>query len=73
MRSNISVASATYVDADGTWRLTTADGQFLHADAVVWAIGQLHRPTVPDLPGAHSFTGRVRRVSLRTGCGCGMH
>jgi cation diffusion facilitator CzcD-associated flavoprotein CzcO len=59
VRSNISVASATYVDADGTWTLTTADGQFLHADTVVWAVGQLHRPAVPDLPGAHSFTGRA--------------
>ncbi|MDQ2589046.1 flavin-containing monooxygenase [Saccharothrix yanglingensis] len=59
LRSNTSVTSATYVDADGTWTLTTADGQLLHADAVVWAVGQLHRPAVPDLPGAHSFTGRA--------------
>ena len=59
VRSNTAVASATYVDADGTWTLTTADGQILHAAAVVWAIGQLHRPALPDYPGVRGFTGRA--------------
>lgn len=57
IRSNTSVTAANYSDADGTWTLTTADGQHLHTAAVVWAVGQLHRPAVPDVPGAHSFAG----------------
>ncbi|HWO66485.1 MAG TPA: NAD(P)/FAD-dependent oxidoreductase [Umezawaea sp.] len=57
LRRNTSVASATYGDADGTWTLTTTDGRLLRAAAVVWAVGQLHRPAVPAVPGAETFAG----------------
>ncbi|BAD60596.1 putative monooxygenase (plasmid) [Nocardia farcinica IFM 10152] len=59
LRSSTSVKSAVYNDADGSWTLTTERGQHLHTEAVVWAVGQLHRPAVPQIPDAHTFGGRA--------------
>lgn len=59
LRCNTTISSATYDDADRTWTLTTVDGDQLHAAAVVWAVGQLHRPSIPAIRGAHAFTGQA--------------
>lgn len=42
--------TVTYEDADG-------EPATLEANAVISAVGQLNRPSVPDLPGADAFTG----------------
>ncbi|MGF0320659.1 flavin-containing monooxygenase [Nocardia fluminea] len=59
IRLDTAVIAAAYDDADGTWTLTTTQGQRIHADAVVWAVGQLHRPAVPQIPGIDEYTGRA--------------
>jgi len=39
------------------WRLTTADGRRFTASVVVSAVGGLHTPKTPDLPGLDTFAG----------------
>ncbi len=39
------------------WHLTTASGTVVEADAVVGALGQLNRPSWPDIDGLEEFAG----------------
>jgi cation diffusion facilitator CzcD-associated flavoprotein CzcO len=57
LRCNVSVVSADYSDTDRTWALSTATGETIYSDAVVWAVGQLHRPSIPRLRGTATFGG----------------
>ncbi|WP_280186818.1 MULTISPECIES: flavin-containing monooxygenase [Nocardia] len=57
LRLNTAVAAATYCDDDGRWTITTHRGEAYRADHVVWAVGQLHRPRIPDIPGRSEFAG----------------
>lgn len=61
VRFGTEVLGASF-DADaGVWRIRVAqDGQEaedLEAEVLVAAVGQLHRPVVPKLPGLESFEG----------------
>lgn len=58
LRLNTEVVAAEY-GGDGTWTLTTADGDTLSADFVVCATGVLHHPNIPDIPGLDTFAGPV--------------
>ncbi len=42
---------------DGRWRIQLAGGEELAADVVVSALGGLHKPNVPKLPGLDGFAG----------------
>ena len=54
IRFNTEVRSATW---DGhAWTIDTGNATFT-ANAVITAVGQLNRPSIPDLPGAESFAG----------------
>lgn len=45
-------------DADTcTWTVTTATGLRYRSRVLVLGVGGLHRPQIPDLPGADTFTG----------------
>jgi 4-hydroxyacetophenone monooxygenase len=61
IRFGTEVRSATWDDAEGAWKLVvrTADGaeDTVVAHAVVSAVGQLNRPSFPDIPGRERFTG----------------
>ncbi|MFD4352583.1 flavin-containing monooxygenase [Nocardia sp. NPDC058518] len=59
LRCNASVVSAHYSDTDRTWTLCTGTGDLIRTDAVVWALGQLHRPAIPQLRGTEIFGGRA--------------
>ncbi|TCJ94989.1 flavin-containing monooxygenase [Nocardia alba] len=59
LRCDSAVVAADYSDTDRTWTLTTSTGELIRAEAVVWALGQLHRPSVPRLPGSETFGGRA--------------
>ena len=39
------------------WQVETADGGFFVADVVVSAVGRLHQPVLPGIPGKDSFAG----------------
>ena len=49
------VASAVF--EDGTWRVTTRDGEVHIADVVIAAAGRLHQPVMPQIEGLESFAG----------------
>ncbi|NKX91236.1 flavin-containing monooxygenase [Nocardia coubleae] len=57
LRCNTTVVAADYSDTDRTWTLTTSSGELIRTHAVVWALGQLHRPAIPRMPGAETFAG----------------
>ncbi|MFJ4952585.1 flavin-containing monooxygenase [Streptomyces sp. NPDC088760] len=57
VRYGTEITAVRYDDGRGQWTLHTADGRTHTADVVVSAVGQLHRPNVPALPGAEDFEG----------------
>jgi cation diffusion facilitator CzcD-associated flavoprotein CzcO len=44
-------------DTIGRWRIGTAGGEVYTARAVVSGIGALHVPSIPEIPGADTFSG----------------
>ena len=61
VRWETEVLGATWDDEAGTWSVATraADGSeaTLVARAVISAVGQLNRPSIPDIAGQEAFTG----------------
>ncbi len=57
VRLGTEVTDASWDDADGCWRVRTADGAEIVADVLVPAVGQLSRPVIPVLPGIARFRG----------------
>jgi 4-hydroxyacetophenone monooxygenase len=72
VRFDTEVTGAEWDDEAGTWsvHVRSADGvngdgdgdgdggeETLHARAVISAVGQLNRPSIPDFPGKDSFAG----------------
>jgi 4-hydroxyacetophenone monooxygenase len=63
IRFGTEVVSAEYDEAAQRWRVVTVDAQGnreeIVANAVITAVGQLNRPSIPDLPGMDTFRGRL--------------
>jgi 4-hydroxyacetophenone monooxygenase len=63
IRFGTEVLSATWSESDATWtvRVRTPAGkeEELRAHAVVSAVGQLNRPSYPDIEGVGTFNGPV--------------
>ncbi|MEV0027903.1 NAD(P)/FAD-dependent oxidoreductase [Nocardia sp. NPDC050793] len=59
LRLGAAITQATYLDDQACWELITGDGERVLAEAVVFAVGQLHRPHLPEIPGRDTFTGPV--------------
>ena len=57
IRFGVEVAGARFDEATGTWAVRTTAGEELVADVVVAAVGQLHRPSIPAIPGRADFRG----------------
>ncbi|MEV0766248.1 NAD(P)/FAD-dependent oxidoreductase [Nocardia sp. NPDC050435] len=57
LRLGTGIREATYLDEDGRWSLMTDTGHRIMADSVVFAVGQLHRPRIPEVRGRHVFEG----------------
>jgi 4-hydroxyacetophenone monooxygenase len=61
IRFRSEVVSATFDEASGTWavrvRPATGAEYTLTANMVVTAVGQLNRPSFPDIPGQELFAG----------------
>lgn len=51
------IISAEWVDSKRLWKLTTKDGRHFTARAVVSAVGGLHLPAYPHIPGLGDFRG----------------
>jgi cation diffusion facilitator CzcD-associated flavoprotein CzcO len=58
VRLRHEVTEAAWDDAERRWAIRTTGGD-LTADVLVCASGPLSDPVLPDLPGLHSFRGRV--------------
>ncbi len=54
---NEGVTRATWDEAAATWTIDTEKGATETFDAIVPALGQLSRPTFPDIPGVADFAG----------------
>ncbi|WP_312868869.1 flavin-containing monooxygenase [Amycolatopsis pithecellobii] len=57
VRLNTEVTGADFDAAARKWRVETSDGETVEVDVLIPAVGQLSRPSVPDIPGAETFTG----------------
>jgi cation diffusion facilitator CzcD-associated flavoprotein CzcO len=57
LRLRSGVGSAEFDERGARWHLTLDDGERLHANAVVSAVGQLNRPALPDIAGRDEFRG----------------
>ena len=53
------VSGAVYDAPRGRWRLQFGDGEVQEVELLVSAVGQLHRPAYPDLPGMQRFAGKA--------------
>ncbi|MCX2730087.1 NAD(P)/FAD-dependent oxidoreductase [Saccharopolyspora sp. NFXS83] len=56
IRFGTEVTAAHYVETTRTWRIRTGDGT-VEVDVLVSAVGQLSRPSWPDIPGRETFRG----------------
>jgi len=63
IRFNTTVTSATFDPNKAQWIIDTESGTQYRASALVLAVGALHRPAIPDIPGLRSFTGSVFHTS----------
>ena len=63
IRFSTEVREAVYDETDGLWRLVLDSdgrpGERMEANAVIWAVGQLNRPAIPNIPGLAEFGGTV--------------
>ena len=57
LRLGTEVTGASFDEKHALWRITTAAGETLEANVFVPAVGQLSRPTWPDIPGQDTFAG----------------
>ena len=57
LRFGAGVAAAEFDERHAVWNLTLDDGETLQATAVVCAVGQLGRPSLPDIGGRDEFAG----------------
>ena len=61
IRFNTEVVAAVWSEPEQRWAVTvrSADGttDTVNANAVISAVGQLNRPSYPDIPGVGSFAG----------------
>jgi cation diffusion facilitator CzcD-associated flavoprotein CzcO len=57
IRFNAEVTGAEWDDTAQAWRIETADGRTVTAEAFVTAWGQLNRPKLPPIEGRDDFAG----------------
>ncbi|HEY7403343.1 MAG TPA: NAD(P)/FAD-dependent oxidoreductase [Candidatus Angelobacter sp.] len=57
VRLNSRMQKAVWDEASAVWHVTTADGAVIHARSLVSAVGALHVPKYPDIPGKEKFAG----------------
>jgi 4-hydroxyacetophenone monooxygenase len=62
IRFETEVTAAVYDEPRAMWRVTTRDAagreRLVDANAVVTAVGQLNRPSIPPIPGLEDFNGK---------------
>jgi cyclohexanone monooxygenase len=59
VRVNTAIVEATWQEGDQQWELRAEAGELFRADVLVSGLGMLNVPTMPTIPGADTFRGRV--------------
>jgi cation diffusion facilitator CzcD-associated flavoprotein CzcO len=59
IRYRCEVVSADFDEARAVWVLQLKDGSTVEAESVVSAVGQLHQPAYPKIPGRERFRGKT--------------
>ncbi|MGI9123269.1 MAG: flavin-containing monooxygenase [Mycobacterium sp.] len=59
IRFNTVVEGARWDEESNLWRVALADGNTLSAQYLITATGFLSQPHTPDIPGIHSFGGKI--------------
>jgi cation diffusion facilitator CzcD-associated flavoprotein CzcO len=57
VRFESEIASARFDPERGVWRLRTTAGEESEAEILISAVGQLNRPSLPEIPGLADFAG----------------
>ena len=57
LRLNTRFCEAVWDEAEGAWKVSTADGLRIHGRVLVSGMGALHVPRYPDLRGLDRFNG----------------
>ncbi|KAF1929971.1 putative monooxygenase [Didymella exigua CBS 183.55] len=53
------VAKARFREDKSDWEIITATNDHIHAEIVIFAVGQLHKPNYPNVPGLDTFHGPI--------------
>lgn len=64
LRLNTTITSAGFDELNNLWRLTTDGSEQITARYVVFAVGGLERPKMPDIPGLDDFGGTLMHTAL---------
>lgn len=72
LRFNCAVSGAEFDAVRGLWRLRLASGEVHLAQHLVTAVGQLHAPLLPKIPGLDRFRGKAFH-SARWDHGCDLN
>lgn len=64
IRFNSTVEGARWDEDAQLWRVALADGDTLSARFLITATGFLSQPHTPDIPGIHSFEGKVIHTTV---------
>ena len=59
IRFGREVVSAVFDEVRGGWTIRCRNGDTHEAEVLITAVGQLHRPQIPDIPGRDSFRGKA--------------
>ncbi|CAA0093542.1 Baeyer-Villiger monooxygenase [Zhongshania aliphaticivorans] len=51
------VIAANFDEQRAVWVIHSASGEIYEADILISAVGQLHRPSIPNIPGQDKFKG----------------
>lgn len=57
MRFGTEVVAAEFDASRAVWKIKSASGEKFEAETLISAVGQLHRPSIPNIPGRDSFKG----------------
>ncbi len=57
LRFGEAVSAVSFDEDRGIWTLATAKGETYEFDAIICAVGQLHKPQYPNIEGRESFAG----------------
>lgn len=54
---SVEVSTSQYDEKTQRWRVSTTTGRVYEANLLISAVGGLHQPAIPKLPGIERFTG----------------